>query len=605
MVNIDNGAYIVNMRIIHLFLFLIGHFVLPSHTYCLSLFQTMATMINHQLFPTIVQPNDTQMQQLIRSVFSQLQNTTQTRDVGHVIDIILNVLKQHQNYSQDIGISLVVVVTAHSLRIIAQKLYRSISLIRKSLLYWKQVDQTSLFEYCSTHIPTIWDAKFNGGFIIKQKIVQAEKVYTLYVTQLGVITRLIHQLPKTVNYQINLAWINDALTIFKRYSLNQNTEISAIKPFDTVALLKHIKSFLGNFDTHYNKQFQTIKDAVGLPAYFSSNFGKILKNIAIVGGALFAAYYYNSRVGIWSKNLFESTKNYIWTPIYDNVKSFFSTTPKDLLMNEDKIKEQLELTGKKDVALQEKIKTLIPSESEKNELIKEIKELLTREYSQKNVFFYSKLIHTPETIHQEAEKIVLNNDYLALIDLIKKLANSRFYTGSAGSIVDYATNAYTVVQLLLQSLHPENLELVAFIYSVLGEVLKALHRLDTDLVLLRKIFILTPALLTIAGTYKAGSALYGYATRKDYSSLIIAFKELETVTICATNQPENDSSYGLFIFLLETLKIGVVQLLPSRYTERNQLLEDLKRLESPDLTFKQRLKLIEQIRKSYSIFKRS
>lgn len=618
----------MNIRKIYLFVtVLIGYLVTsPYYLYGSSVFQTMATSINQQLFPiaqqTIVQPSDPHMQQLIRSVFAQLQNTTQTKDIGSVIDVILNSLQQRQEYSQDTGVSLVIVTVAHSLRIIAQKLYRSISFIRRSLLYWKKIDQQSLFHYCITHIPTIWGAKFKGGFPIKQKIAQAEKLYALYVSQLGLVSRLIHQLPQTTNGAINITWITNALMVFKKYSQTKNATVPTTKPFSTTILLKHIKLFLSNFDQDYNNQFQPIKDCVGLPSYFSHSFGKIVAYTAMVGGAFFSAYYYANEIGNWSKYIFNEIEKHVWSPIYKNIKAIFSPQEKDLLMDEKKLKLIIENSNELEKECLENLNNIAPKDTEAEELRK----LILKQFSDKPI--RDDLIKCLEKLndfvpkHEEDKKlkedileyfskfpisdvdsIIKKNDYKELLFQLMKLKDKRWTVWGSGS--DSVNVLPIIITLLSRQLVPTAYKSQANLAGIVLELAKALLRLDADLLLLRKLFILTPALFTVAGTYKAGSAMYDYATHKDYTNLKIAFKELETVTICAVNQPENDSSYGLFIFLLETLKIGVVQMLPSRYTERNELLEDLTRLESPDLTFKQRLRLIEQIRRSYSIFKQS
>jgi|GEM_PF-4560437 len=579
----------MNMRKIRLFtVVFVGYLITLPCIHASSVFQTMATAINQQLFPitqqTITQPSDPHMQQLIRSVFAQLQNTTQTKDIGNIIDVILNILEQRQEH-QEIGVSLVVVVAAHSLRIIAQKLYRSISFVRKSLLYWKRVDQESLFRYCISHIPTVWNPKFNGGFLIKQNIVQTEKIYALYVAQLGLVSRLIHQLPKTANSAVNIAWINDALVVFRKYSSNQKITIPTTKPFNAITLLKHIKLFLGDFDQHYNDQFQQIKDAIGLPSYFSRSFGKIIAHVAIVGGTLFSAYYYANEIVTWSRSIFNDITEHVWSPIYKNVKAIFSTQEKDLLMDAKKLKLVIKSSNELELECVENLKDISPNKTEDELLKADI------------------LKYCPSINENEASIIVQKNNFKELYNRFITIKDERYTIWGSGSD---SVNIYPIIiSLLLRQLLPTAYKSEGNLAGIVSELAKALHQLDTDIVSLRKLAVLTPALFTVAGTYKAGSKMYEYATHKDYSAIKIAFKELETVTICAVNQPEHDSSYGLFIFLLESLKIGVVQILPSRYTERNELLEDLTRLESPDLTFKQRLKLIEQIRRSYSIFKQS
>lgn len=606
----------MNMRKIIL-LIAICPFIAPHPSYTSSLFHTMATNITQQLFPITQQltspSSDPQIQQLVRSVFSQLQSTTQTKDIKNVIDIILNVLTQRQSHDEKIGIMLSVTVMAHSLRIIAQKLYRSISFVRKSLLYWKKVDQQTLLHYCMQHIPTLWSAKFNSGFFIKQKILQTEKLYAAYVAQLGLITRLIYQVPRTTNNVTNIVWINEVLTALKKYSSQQSSEVIT-KPFNTILLLKHIKTFLDHFDNQNNNEFEQVKSAIGLPSYGAHNFGKIMANIVIIGGIFFSSYYYANEIGTWYENTKNNIKKHIWEPIYDNAKAIFSTQEKDLLLDVNEIKKDIQFAEDKQHSLGKKLEFLghLPQAQDaalKTECVTllndfaNIKEIKNRDVMQPMINSDTyKGCTTPELT---AEKMIELKDWSNLLSVLGQVIKNRYRWDLKDIVADFATTFPNILILLLRDFYPELLEMLKFFYGSVGHGLKAGHRMDMDSVLARKLFILTPALFTIAGAYKAGSKVYEYATQKDYSSLKLAFKELETTTICARNQPENDSSYGLFIFLLETLKIGVVKMLPSRYTDKNELLEDLKRLESPHLTFKQRLKLIEQIRRSYSIFKQS
>jgi hypothetical protein len=555
-----------------------------------SMPKEMTQGLLHAVQYTPFEGKDSHFQQLLHSTLSQLQNTDRVSDIDVMIGIIISNLEKRKQDSEEIGLSFTIITISHVLRIAAQRLYAITSCIRNNLYYWQQVDQQSVVSYCLTHFPTLWGAKIGNHLDIKEKILTAEKLHTVFITHLGTIFRLIHTLPTKIDTHLSKKWIDASFAAISdlcgdksiAHTVQDNTNEKA-----AILSLNAIKDMLVVFEACSKKNVLAVTKAISQPTFVKRDFGKIIATIGTVAGVGAFAYYKARSIQSWGKTIFDHGKNQIWDPIFGFIKeNILVSEPTINSITNQNIPEKFQ-------DYLNRLKIAESSEQPEQFMIDNTTDLLrlaNHDLSENKI--------SEEEIQELAAIIIKNNQHEVIHNLIMQYSiNVDNFAGTAKNIFlskEGAKNGNEIFNSLFTSLKKG---LPIEIALMKREGYAPAERI-------RKIVVLTLAVLSIFALYKGGATVYNYVTKKDYHILQKSLKELETATICSIDQPDDNQNYGMFIFILESLKQGVVQTVSSRYTDKQELLCDLARLESPELTFEQRYKLIAQIKREYGIFQK-
>jgi hypothetical protein len=579
----------------------IGLFLTSSmqHLFSIPAFQSMSKEMTQGLLNAIQYtpfPQDSHFKQLLHSTLSHLQNTDRISDIDATINIIISTLGQRKQDSEEIGLLFTVIIVSHVLRIAAQRLYFITAYIRKNLHYWQQIDQQSVVSYCLTHFPTLWGKKIGNNLDIKQKILTAEKLHTVFITHLGNIFRLIHTMPTKIDQYLSKQWVDasfaaisdlcgdKSITNKLQSHTSQNTALHS---------LRAIKEMLTIFEKYSKNNVLEVKKAISQPAFVKRDFGKIVATIGTIAGIGVFAYYKATSIRSWYEHSFNFAQENIWDPVANFATNIF--VPQETsggLLDKENVEKMLNDFEETKKDLNQQITLVELSEEAKKKVKHSLTVLITGD---------EKKIPTEDIINNVAT-IVDQKDIQGALKIIRDRALQEKTIW--GSVSDYIAHFDIVISLFVAQLLPTVYKLDQDIVGILSETLKAIARFDREFSTTRKLALLAPAALSIFALYKGGATIYNYITKKDYHILQKSLKELETTTICSIDQPDNNENYGLFIFILESLKQGVVQTVSSRYTDKQDLFRDLARLESPELTFEQRYKLIAQIKQEYSIFQK-
>jgi len=605
-----------------IFLFLITNVVVEG-----ALFEGMKTGVNKKLIVAAQKiPNRSKTHQLQYSVFSQLQNVQKYQDVINTIDLIATQIKKEQNAHEEITMLFSTALVSSALSLVAKKLYFSIAKLRSIISYWKKIDDYSVLRYVITHAPKVWDVKLQHDFQIKQKIMAAENLCKKYISYLGRVSQLTQQMPsKIIPLSDNILWINEALSIMSTCSGQQCNKISLQDDFNARKFLYDFRLFLETFEVKYDEKFQKEKKSIMIPSYATRSFGKIFfTTLSLIGTGLFVWYKY-AKIGEWWNKGYSKISDLVQKNIVGNVKTVY-----DKVFFEKRVVEQSTMPQKIDsVDFNTAYDELINEFKKLNQqFIDEVKKWTPSDDQQ--VKLKQELValigeNNDKFTQQEMDEVIKEGDVLNFIDKAEDILWSTLSLGKTGRVVKYLPAASKlVVQHLpkhlyntlekLTKLLGTSVEIVQakdkqindvkdFFINKFNEKEKVIDELLKEIDSLRLLALLTPTVFTAVGSTLAIKKIYNFFTNRDYSILKRALKELETVAICSIKTPNNHENYGMFVFLLENLKLGVARISNSRYTRREELLEDLKRLDLSDLSFKERHKLILQIKESYIIFK--
>lgn len=607
------------------FFFIIFFFCIVKLPLSGALFEGMKMNINQQLIVCVQKlPNRFKTQQLQYSVFSQLQGARNVQHIINTVDLILTQIKKEQNPEIELLFSAAIV--SYMLSLLAKKLYVSIAKIRSIINYWKKIDNYSLLHYMITHSPQIWDIKVHNDFQIKQKIMLAENICRKYIARLGHTGQLTQHMPKDIlDNNGCISWMNEALTVI--YSCcGQKYKKMKTEEFDAKRFFRDFKIFLTDFDSNYNAHFNKDKESIAIPSYTQRSFGKIVFTVTTLLSSAFSMWYKWAKVVQGSKDgyakftdLFE---NWIKEPVSDSYETVFPKKEKNEENKEENKAKEIILEFKK-LLLERKKKNMTVGQN----LDKKIKE---PDFSAEDINKLKKKIKKrfgDYVSEEEIARVVENLDTDLAHKLAKKTQNAYWsswnplrypYQKLMGKDADLLTRkAFILPELIKFKAYSDKKDLLQLalagsegldtayvgIDMVIDVGLEKIEKFEKETQALRLIGLLTPTVFTVLGSAWSIKKIYNFFTVRDYSILKRALKELETVTICSIKVPNNHENYGTFVFLLENLKLGVARISNSRYTKKEELLEDLKRLDLSDLSFKERHKLISLIKESYAIFR--